>query len=651
MRIPPPSLHRLPIRAALLALLVGLLGLASGQCSLEGDPYEFEVEGFGTAFFRAFLQDPATDSARFRGDVCIAGEGGAWTILTDELRIEGLRGTLRLEIDFAIVLLAGWRLEAQSLAGDTEGIRLEDAAFRGGGVEGEAEAIEIDLGDGSIALAGVRARGESFRLAGARGRLSDGVLMLEEAVATTCLCAGEGAYRVRSAEAVLELGDGRIELRGGVLETGRLRIPLRERLELGPDALADVAPPVTLEYRGAPGGSGLGVVVPSLRLQDGLRLEAGVVGLDVDHAVTPFALLRRKTPSLEIEIGRARGGPRSRVVVREPLARGVTFEVGFANLHDPDHDFLHEGRLVLEGRSARLPLDPGASLELHGRALAAASSQALATPVTDLRLGLEGGAVLRARLPLGGLELAGAAEATRYPGADATQWGVRLAPRWSVRADGLELALGLDRRWTNGASPFTAELDRLEPRADLSAWLRYGRRLDPRSSLAVALDLRYDLLPGRRGLEVARGEARYAYEAGLWTLTPRLELELADLLAPAAPGAEASRLEAGVTARRRELELGVAARVALAGEDAGLDLLELHGAVPVELGEVTLRPFVAVDAAPFLRAGEPPRVSGHGLELTWRTCCGTLQLGYRQRANDFTTRFGLALATDPEPLW
>lgn len=651
-----PQLRAGAVRAGLALLLLGLLGSAAGQCSLAGDPYEFEVRGLGTAYFQSFRQDPATDSAVFRGDVCITGEGGAWTILTDEVRVEGLRGDLRLEMARGVLLLEGWRIEAEGLVGDAERVRLAGATFSGQGIDGSAEGITLDVATGDVALERVRATGERFRFEAARGRLVEASLILEDAVVTTCVCDGPSAYRVRTEETRLDLGNGRVVLRRGVLETGPLRIRLSDELELGEAALADLRLPVTLEYRGddpAAGrvGTGLGLLLPSLPVEDGLRLEAGVVGLDPEHPLAPFALLRHKTPAVEFEVGRSRAGPRVRMLVREPLAPDLTLELGIANLHEPAHDFLHEGHMALVARRDGLPLPAGATFDLHGRVLAAASSQALDPAVTDLRLGVTGGGTLRAPLPLGSLELAGGAGATRYPGAETTQWSVRLAPALRAAGGGLHAGVRLERLWTNGASPFTPRLDRLAPSAELTASLRYAAPLGDHTGLDASLALRYDLLPARRGLEEARLRAAVRREWGSWALVPELELELADRLDPAAPGARDSYLRLGVRGRRQGLELGSEARLALSPGGEALETLELYGAAPLELGEVTLRPFLALDAVPLLRAGEPPRLSGHGLELTWRSCCGTVQLGYRQRGSDFVTRFGLALEAAPPPLW
>jgi hypothetical protein len=65
--------------------------------------------------------------------------------------------------------------------------------------------------------------------------------------------------------------------------------------------------------------------------------------------------------------------------------------------------------------------------------------------------------------------------------------------------------------------------------------------------------------------------------------------------------------------------------------------------VTVDIGPVSLEPFLALNVLPTLLENTWPRLGGHGLEVQWRTCCGTLNVGYRQFNEKFSTSFSILL--------
>jgi hypothetical protein len=77
-----------------------------------------------------------------------------------------------------------------------------------------------------------------------------------------------------------------------------------------------------------------------------------------------------------------------------------------------------------------------------------------------------------------------------------------------------------------------------------------------------------------------------------------------------------------------------------------LSKLEARGSVTIDLGEVSLEPFLALDVLPTLLENTWPRLSGHGLEVQWQSCCGTLNIGYRQLDNTFSPSFSVSLEQD-----
>lgn len=636
-------------RLRLVALLAAALwaGGALAQCVIPPESLSFDIAGVGTAYFRDLSTDRRNDLAVFSGGVCVSNPAGGWTILADGLTIKGLSGDLELVIDAPSVLLPEWVIRADTLVSRGRDLVLSSATFVGGRFSGVAERLVIDPLTGRVQISNVVVSGNDFIIRGEAARLEGSVVTIDDAVASTCLC-DRPVYQVRSARAELDLEQQRIVIRRGVLESGPARLALADTLVLSPEGIANLSAPITVEYvsddpDSGKTGTGLGVGLPVLKVADSLDLETGFTGLDLDHAFGGFGLLRYRGSGVSFTLGQAREGLRFEVSLEQALAPWLEFGFEVANRHEPDIDYLHQGLLRL---SAEAPtVRPGWG-RLDGRvtAFAAASAQALpGGPIAGARLGVA--ATLDARSPRGDLGQARVLvdlEASHYPDHGSSQVGVRLRPSYTVQRNPVEARLALDRQWVVGGSPFTANLDRLEPRARLAGSVRLAGRVARDLDGTLVLASSYRLLAEDEtpaGLQALTLTGRLEYHGPL-EVNGRLALELAGLLDDRGDEPEAA-VEFDVDVGLGPSTFGVRFRYDLLAEEAGLDRLETRLDFPIVADDVTVRPYLALDFGPSFLAGQLPLLSGHGLELAVRTCCGTVVLGYRQQSNVFSTTLAL----------
>ena len=631
-------------------LLFCVTALASAQCDLSSDPVTLSIAGFGTAHFQEFQTDATGSGAELSGSVCIVGEGGVWTITADRATLSGLREGegLRAEIADATLLFDGWRVEAQRLESDGEQLELTGVTFTGRGVMGSATLLAVEAAGGLPTANDVNVLGDNFRLKASRASLEGELVSLDGVVVTTCTCPGEPFYTVSGGSANLDLRAQVITIEDGALEMMGVSVPLGERVELSSDDLEDLSPPVTLEYR-PNGGTGLGVVVPELELEEGLSLEMGLLGLDPFNPLVAYALMHYREEGVTFSVGRARTGPRADFEVVHEVTPSLESVFAVRSRHYPESDFLHEGVLTLRATPEPIRLGPGQRLEWHGRAFSAVSAQTLAgTPVVSPRLGVAAG--LRGETSLGDagtVALAVEGQSTSYPAVGESQYGLTVRPSWSYSQGPLTASLSWNRLWTDTGSPFSTKLDRLTPqsllRADVTLAGGLGGRADGRVDLDFAYDLRRLQESDPAGLETLGAGFGVNYPTGLWSVTFESRLELAGLLDPDPAGERDGYFGAGVRAVRGEWEVGSRFRYDLRPSNPGLGLLEVSAAVPLEFDNSTITPFLAFDFVPLIENSELPKVSGHGVNITWASCCGTVRLGYRQQEGIFSTSFGLAL--------
>lgn len=638
------------LRLSMVLLLLLAWPLAAAQCELPTDGISLAIEDFGNAYFREFEADPASGRAELLGGVCIVAEDAGWTLVAERVHLSGFREGERLDAraDNATVLLNGWRVMAERLLSDGEVLDLVNVAFTGEGVTGSASRLTVDVDEGKPTARGVRLLGKGFRVEAALAELGGTTLDLSTVVLTTCTCPGDPSYTVSGRSARLDLKDRRVTVNEGHLDLGAVRVPLGDRVELSSAALARLKSPVALEYQPA-STTGLGVVFPGLELDEGLSLEMGLLGLDAANPLQGFALVHYRAEELNFSVGRARGGPRADFRMIEPLNESFTAGFAIRNRHEESSDYLHEGLLELRASPPSVSFERGGRVDWHARVFAAASSQKVpAVTVMSPRLGASAGMRLEAHPASGATFTLGIdGRYTSYPAYGRGQYGVTLRPGWHYRLAPWTFTVDYRRRWTDSGSPFTASLDRISPVNTLGAKLAIAGPLGGGADGAARVDFGYDFLrlgtgpPG--GLDELGAGFGLSYPVVDWTVAVQTRLELAGLLDPAGKGERKAHFQAGVTGTRGEWEAGTRLRYDLRPGEKGLALLETSLAVPLQLTDLIVTPFLALDFVPTLQNGELPGVSGHGLSLTWASCCGTVRVGYRQKQGSFSTNFGLAL--------
>lgn len=638
-------------RVAALLVLILVVTTVQAQCDLSQEPTRLSVEGFGTAYFQEFETDAARNRVDLSGGVCITGEDARWTILAESASLSGLRNAeqLRAEIIGAVLLYKDWRVVAEMLRSDGVTLEMEQVTFSGRGVVGSAAVLALDLRLGRTVAGGVRVLGRSFRLEAESAELVGDAVDLRTVLITTCTCPGRPFYVVTGSEAHLELDAQRLDVGNGYLSLAGLRLPLAPEFQLSGAAFEELSLPVTLEYRPGNSGTGLGVVVPDLELDEGLSLEMGLLGLDDDNPLQAFALAHYRSKSVNFTVGRARGGPRADLVVVEPLAPALDASFAIRNRHEAASDYLHEGVLSLAAKPAAVALGQSSKLNLSGELFAAASAQEIAgTAVVSPRLGALAGVELAVPTGPGATMTVGLeGRLTDYPALNASQFGVSLRSGWLYRRGPWTLDLRHNRLWTDSGSPFSVKLDRLLPQNEVELHAAVAGAVAGSLTGNAHLDLEYDLLmvgnAVPNGLERLGAAVSLSYPLGGWTMGFRGNLELAGLLDPDPPGRRRAFVQTEVTAEQGDWEAGAKVRYDLRSAQQGLSLLEASVAVPLEYKGGTLTPYVALDFAPTLLRHETPRLSGHGVTLTWRSCCGTVKVGYRQQDSSFATTFGFAL--------
>lgn len=604
----------------LLALLClgGTMAWAEGVCN-DFSPRVLTIEGLGSVWYQSLtIRDGLV---RFSGGVCVE-----------------------------LVSAPTWRLEAERLESAREGFELQAVKLSGQEVTATATVAFFDLAGEVLTLEQVKAQSPYYRLSGAQARLQGGVLWFTDALATTCVCEGAALYLVASPEARFDLAYNRVLLRQGVLKLGGLSLPLPTELMLSEEALANLEAPLVIEYlpsdpeRGVV-GSGLGVRVPNLPLGDGLNLELGVTGLDVDYPLSAIAILRLRQPDMTAELGKAREGWQLDVRRYERLLPWLSLTYGTRNRPYAAQDYLQEAFAGVLMQQTIPNLLGGDRLELQGELFAAGSSQVVnGWHVLSPRLGSRASLSYRSpTTPLGRLEVALDTSLTSYPPTPRWQYGLRLRPVWTWQHAPLSVTVRYDRQWTNSGSPFSTTLDRLTPIHNLAATMTLAGPFGGGEG-RLSVSSRYNLLPEpeRNPLMQLSLTAEAELPANGMTIRPSLTLNAAGWFNPVADPRSLANLLAGLEVAGEAWTVGLRTRYNFVAPQSGLDRLELSSSFPLTVDAVTITPFAALDFAPLLTA-EPPRVSGHGLTMTWRSCCGTLEVGYRQHDNQFTTRLALRL--------
>lgn len=592
---------------------------------------ELVLEGLGVIYFGELEARSARGELDLAGGVCVALEGGG------ELRAEALAvrqlpdDPLIAAVEVAVAL-PELSLRAERLTASARAVELQGVHFVGE-VSGSASTALLEPTTMRLTLGELQASGDGLQLRAARAMLEGATLTLMTAELTSCDCpTPRQPYLLRGEQIVYDLAAARAQLRGGVLVVGGLELALGD-IELSASALAELQMPLIVED--AADGNGLTVRTPQLPLDAATTLELGVSGLDGAHPLAPIALLRHRSPEVAVTFGRAAAGLQLDVSLRRPLIAPLALELAMVNRPWAAQDFWHEGRMALK-LSERLDA-AGHALSLAAELFAAASRQTIdQQPVQGARLGTS--AELRYQSPpLGSGRFSAVlrGQLSYYPQHQQAQQGLYLEPRWHGRFGALQLELDARRQWTGGASPFS--VDRLAPRFDVGASAKWAPSLSPELTASLRFGVRYDLLQGAFGELSGRASLEWRRQLAL---RPFVAFDLAPYLNDALP--RPSFVEGGLELVGERWEVGAALRLNPESQWA-LQKLELSGAAPLEVGSVTLEPYVALDFAPTLAARSWPRLSGHGLKLSWASCCGTLIAGYRQHQGALSTTFALRL--------
>ena len=626
---------------ALWSAVLGSLAWAAPCDGLRDGRITATLEGVGTAYFSVL------DAPRLAGGVCVAGEGG-WELRGETVRVEGVAASPSLAAENVTLSFAGWTLEGATLRADATELTLNDINFRSGTLEGRADAATFTVATSALELREVAVTGQGFRVQGATATLGGNRLVFQDALATTCVCADDALYVVRAPTASYDLTRAAVRIEGGKLRIGGVQVSL-PNVEVTPEKLKNLTFPVRVEYlsdNGATGvrGTGLGIRVPAIGLGDGLELEVGAVGLDTAYPLNVVLVAHYRDDRLQFDVGRAARGVQADIVLSEALTPAVNASFAVRNRAWRDQDFLHEGVFALTA-GERVTLFTPNDLVLGAGGFAAVSYQFLGVPVSAPRLG--GYQELQFLSPPsrgGRFGVSARAELTTYPGLDRTQVGFGFRPSWAGSYGPLRVNLAWDGLWTNAASPFGVSLDRLEPRNLLVLSGLVDGSLTPRLHGTFSVSARYDLLrlsggALSDGLDTVALGASLSYRADTFTLTPFFRAELAPLFNETRRGETDSFVETGLDLDADPWSFGLTFRADPL--EPKITKLEARTSFPITLSAVTLKPFLAFDFAPTLTAGQFPRVSGHGLEVTYRSCCGTLVVGYRQLENAFTTSFAV----------
>jgi hypothetical protein len=628
-----------------MLLALALLGVASAQCNRGPTTSELSIRGFGAAYFEQVRTDSAHDSVEFYGGVCLAGEASAWTMVADRVTITGLGGTLTVRAQNPVLHLEGWTMTASELHGTQQHLAMSAVHVAGKALSGRAATVAVDLQDGSMQLDQVMLTGATFTVRGSHAELRAGGITVTGAGITTCTCAGSPLYEVTGSTAQVAPQGQSVVLHGAELKAGAVTIPLGETVTLSRKTLEDLGIPLKVAYVAtdtAAGitGTGLGVTAGPIGVAPGVQADVGATGLDVGYPLEGVALLNGRSPEGTFTIGKAPAGMRFQMTSDHALAPWLDAGFDTRVLEPGNRDELREGVLHARAHTAL----PAVLRAVHGDAalqlLAAASSQTPSgsSEIMGARLGAQGTLSLTtAAHSWGRVGLRLGVGGSLYPDQHASQWGVDVEPSYGVSLGPVALRASYLARFTNSGSPFTTTLDRLEPTQRPALTASAQGAVAPGWTASSRLAVTYDFVGSPSvdaGLNRFDVGATLTRRLGAWRLSASADAALAGVLAP--DGVRDGYVEGGIGAQDGALEFGARARYTTAPDPTGLDLLEVSAAVPVDLPGVTVRPYLALNFAQTVSEGVLPAISGHGLDLTFVTCCGALKLGYRDQDGVWT---------------
>lgn len=626
-----------------MAFVLALLSAAWAEtCLVVPGASELTVADLGRVVFRELSTDRAADAARFEGGVCIDVAGERATIRADAIDVTGLTTEPTVRARGAVVTADGWRFGAESLDADAHTVRLRGASLEGDGFVAVASELVLDVASATATGTDLMAATSWARLDIREATLDDASVIGRDVVLSTCDCPpSEAGLRLESESARVPLHGGVVELFGGTLVVGGVRVPLGERFEVNPATATGLRPPIGLEADERRGW------LLTLLERD---LEGGRLAADV-------ALERVASPRWRVLVGAEQQGARLAVVLAstgidvrtsaalplggawslrlsQRLTGGAAFGVQDAAIalrHGPDRPLTDTRPGTVSTR-----FDAGAALSAErSGATEVVSPRSWSNVRVDAALPETALGVLRVRLEGGVTGVLATSEGQRW-------WGV--TPRWDARLGPVAVSLSHVYRGVAGTTPFGVDVDRVERhhRSTLTLRVRDGAALT--AGAEVRFDWRADeLRPGRlRGLERARVHAAATLRDGGGDdlhVAARTTLELAGVVDPR-PGRDAFvHLGVSVTWPDAAPELTLDATLGIVPNAVALRDLTLGVGTPLrfEAQGVTLRPYLALDVWPMLQGTAWPALRAHGLALSWETPYGTVDAAYRSAADGTST--------------
>ncbi len=667
--------HRERVWARVLSLLYLAFCSAAAFAACDPKSYDQQLEltGLGTAYVDTLTYDGGTDSAELLGGLCFSASNDSGLSLTaPTMRVTKVSSAPTFVAEGANLTLGRYTLFAAELSGDADGVSLRTLSVASPQFSGTVARARYTPATGQTILTGVSLDIGSFHIESVSAGLTERTLVLQDAEASTCTCASGGIYTLRAPGVVIDLATGGVRVERGFIDILGVRIALSNNLRLkldlptprrgpAPAAGVAVASPTVLGPGPVPAPVGTTIdegakVALPLQLLPWLLVEAGVAGLDPDHYLGIVSILKFGAElgrtGLYGALGRAGPGWRADALIRQRLAPNLELDLSTTNRLWDAVGNLHDVSLALRASRSlnRILSETADTLALSGQVFAALSQQTLSgVPVGSARLGASVGArYASAPTAAGVFSLETDTGLTVYPqgggGADdLVQVGLRARPAWQGDFGPLHFGLSYEGRLVLGRSPFSAEFDALEPLSVVGgsvSWItgEYGLNASGR----YAFILNTGVNPVR---QLGFSATRIVY-FGKIKNSSLFSAEFAGLLGPSDPDTKASvSLESAFDLEQLgvDVEVGMKTRYDLLPTSAGLKLLEFYGAFPVELPSLTLKPFLGLNVASLI-TGEPlPTVTGYGLELAFRSCCGTLSASYRFHDETVVTKFDFQL--------
>ncbi len=656
-------------RLSRLAAVVGGLWVLAGSAfatSIAPDPgergcvrvdagAELTVAGVGRAVFSVLSTDRVRDAAVLSGGVCVTLSAIDGVVHAERLVITGL-GDDAVELEAADIVLEvpGWSIFADRLVAVGDRVSLVGVTLQGRDAIARAVGMTLDLTSGAIAAHTLVLATETTWVRAGSAVFAGSAVSLRQVALTTCDCPPEDAtVRLEARSAELDLTGANVLLEGAELVIGALRWRLPDPWAFGGDALADLLPPVSV-FEDPEGRRGTLVGVPERVVAPGVRSSWDAA---VGPALLPADLWLRVAARADgASVDVTGGTDRLRVAWRVawPIADHTVFAVAQRLEGGAWDEGVRDQSVTLAwSRGWPAPVTSVSRFQLDAAAFAAVTAQSLGGAE---RVGSRVGATLQARLsgaPVGGLRpaLEAAVGLTGYPADAASQGWLSLAPGLSGAWGPWRLEVAHRSRWVAGASPFGVRVDRLAPlhRTDVQVSVAFGdvQRWAGTAGTTVRWDWRADAArPGRSvGLERLDLRLAAAGPAVSGRLSVSVDAVLAGLVDPRL--GRASSVGGTVAWERASWELGARWSVDPADPAWPWRTATVFAAAPVVVGDVWLRPYLAVDLAAWAR-GEGRTVAGHGVEVAWTRPFGVIEAGYRSDAGvGVALNLGVRFVTRP----